>query len=182
MLARLGESRRSLQVIEDGCVPLGAMPEYIGAVRRAAERQRLQVVIFGHAGEGNLHVNLLPDLAEPDWQDRVAAVFEEVTEAVIALGGSPSGEHGDGRLRAHLLERVYGAEIVALFRRVKDAFDPKGIMNPGVKLPDPDQRPFGHLKVGDGAAPLPPRIEAGLREIERSAGYSLSRLELAGEY
>jgi FAD/FMN-containing dehydrogenase len=180
MLARLGESRRSLQVIEDGCVPLGAMPEYIGAVRRAAERQRLQVVIFGHAGEGNLHVNLLPDLAEPDWQDRVAAVFEEVTEAVIALGGSPSGEHGDGRLRAHLLERVYGAEIVALFRRVKDAFDPKGIMNPGVKLPD--QRPFGHLKVGDGAAPLPPRIEAGLREIERSAGYSLSRLELAGEY
>ena len=179
MLARLGESRRSLQVIEDGCVPLGAIPGYIAAVRRAADRQRLQIVIFGHAGQGNLHVNLLPDLAERDWQERVVAVFEEVTEAVIALGGSPSGEHGDGRLRAHLLERVYGPGIVALFRRVKDAFDPKGIMNPGVKLPDPGHRPFGHLKVGDGAAPLPPRIEAGLHEIERNAGYSLSRLELA---
>jgi FAD/FMN-containing dehydrogenase len=182
MLARLGESRRSLQVIEDGCVPLAAIPGYIIAVRQAAERHRLQVVIFGHAGEGNLHVNLLPDLAEPDWRERVVAVFEEVTEAVLALGGSPSGEHGDGRLRAHLLERVYGPGIVALFRRVKDAFDPKGIMNPGVKLPDPDQRPFAHLKVGDGAAPLPPRVEAGLREIERSAGYSLSRLELAESF
>ncbi|HSE51346.1 MAG TPA: FAD-linked oxidase C-terminal domain-containing protein [Gemmatimonadales bacterium] len=182
MLARLGESRRSLQVIEDGCVPLAAIPGYIAAVRRAAERQRLQIVIFGHAGEGNLHVNLLPDLAEPDWRERVVAVFEEVTEAVLALGGSPSGEHGDGRLRAHLLERVFGPEIVALFRLVKDAFDPRGIMNPGVKLPDPDHRPFGNLKVGDGAVPLPSRIEAGLREIERSAGYSLSRLDLAGDY
>jgi FAD/FMN-containing dehydrogenase len=161
---------------------LGAIPGYIGAVRQAAARQRLQVVIFGHAGEGNLHVNLLPDLAEPDWQERVVAIFEEVTEAVIALGGSPSGEHGDGRLRAHLLERVYGPEVVALFRLVKDAFDPKGIMNPGVKLPAPDHRPFGHLKVGDSAAPLPSRIEAGLREIERSAGYSLSRLELTEAY
>lgn len=182
MLARLGESRRSLQVIEDGCVPLGSIPDYIGAVRRATERQRLQVVIFGHAGEGNLHVNLLPDLAERDWQERVVAVFEEVTEAVIALGGSPSGEHGDGRLRAHLLERVYGPEIVALFRLVKDAFDPRGIMNPGVKLPEADHRPFGQLKVGEGAAPLPARIEAGLREIERSAGYSQSRLELTEAY
>lgn len=182
MLARLGDGRRSLQVIEDGCVPLGAIPEYIGAVHRAAERQRLQIVIFGHVGQGNLHVNLLPDLAETDWRERVVALFEEVTDAVIALGGSPSGEHGDGRLRAHLLERVYGAEIVALFRLVKDAFDPLGIMNPGVKLPGADQRYFANLKVGDAAAPLPPRIEAGLREIERSAGYSLSRLELTAEY
>lgn len=182
MLARLGESRRSLQVIEDGCVPLGAIPRYIAAVRRAAERQQLQVVIFGHAGQGNLHVNLLPDLAEGDWRERVVAVFEEVTDGVLSLGGSLSGEHGDGRLRAHVLERVYGAELVALFRRVKDAFDPLGIMNPGVKLTAGDQRPFGRLKVGDGAAPLPPRIEAGLREIERSAGYSLSRLELTAEY
>jgi FAD/FMN-containing dehydrogenase len=181
-LARLGESRRSLQVIEDGCVPLAAIPGYLAAVRRAAERQRLQVVVFGHAGEGNLHVNLLPDLAERDWQDRVVAVFEEVTEAIIALGGSPSGEHGDGRLRAHVLERVYGSEIVALFRLVKGAFDPQGILNPGIKLPAPDHRPFEDLKVGEGAAELPSRIEAGLREIERSAGYSLSRLDLADDW
>jgi len=55
-------------------------------------------------------------------------------------------------------------------------------MNPGIKLPAPDQQPFGHLKVGDEATPLPPRVEAGLREIERSAGYSQSRLDLTAEY
>ena len=67
-------------------------------------------------------------------------------------------------------------------RRIKRALDPKGIMNPGIKLPARDHQPFEDLKVGDGAAPLPPRIEAGLRGIERSAGYSLSRLELTAEY
>jgi len=179
MLARLGEGRRSLQVIEDACVPLAAMSDYITAVRQAGARNRIQLVIFGHAGSGNLHVNLLPDLAEKDWKSRVIAIFEEVTEVVLQLGGTPSGEHGDGRLRAHLLERVYGDEILRLFRLVKDAFDPLGILNPGIKLPSPDFQPFSDLKVGEDAADLPPRIEAGLREIERNAGYSLSRLDLA---
>jgi FAD/FMN-containing dehydrogenase len=180
MLARLGESRRSLQVIEDGCVPLAAMSRYIAAVRSAGERHKVQLVIFGHAGSGNLHVNLLPDLADADWKPRVIAIFEEVTEAVLRLGGTPSGEHGDGRLRAHLLERVYGADVVALFRLVKAAFDPAGIMNPGIKLPLPGHQAFANLKVGAEAEPLPARIEAGLREIERNAGYSLSRLDLTG--
>ena len=179
MLARLGEGRRSLQVIEDACVPLAAMSRYIAAVRAAGKRHKVQLVIFGHAGSGNLHVNLLPDPAEKDWKTRMVAIFDEVTEVVVDVGGTPSGEHGDGRLRAHLLERIYGAEIVALFRLVKDAFDPAGILNPGVKLPSPDFQPFENLKVGEDAAILPPRIEAGLREIERSAGYSQSRLELS---
>ncbi len=181
MLAGLGEGRRSLQVVEDACVPLEAMPRYIAAVRRAGERHKVHLVIFGHAGSGNLHVNLLPDVAEKNWKERVVAIFEEVTQTVVELGGTPSGEHGDGRLRAHLLERVYGPEIVALFRLVKNAFDPLGILNPGVKLPAPDHQPFANLKVGDGAVPLPPQIETGLRDIERSAGYALSRLELAGD-
>ena len=125
-------------------------------------------------------MNLLPDLAESDWKRRVLAIFEEVTDVILQLGGTPSGEHGDGRLRAHLLERVYGSEIVALFNLVKKAFDPAGIMNPGVKLPLPNALPFDDLKVGSDAVSLPPSIEAALREIERSAGYSLSRLDLAG--
>ncbi len=178
-LARLGEGRRSLQVIEDACVPLAAMSHYITAVRQAGARNRIQLVIFGHAGSGNLHVNLLPDLTQTDWKTRVIAIFEEVTEAVLRLGGTPSGEHGDGRLRAHVLERVYGAEILMLFRLVKEAFDPLGILNPGIKLPSPGFQPFSDLKVGEDAVTLPPRIEAGLREIERSAGYSQSRLDLA---
>ena len=180
MLAGLGPGRRSLQVIEDACVPLDAIGRYIAAVRRAGETHRIPLVIFGHAGQGNLHVNLLPDTTDPSWKPRVTALFDSVSEVVISLGGTLSGEHGDGRLRAGMLERVYGPEIVALFRRVKDAFDPGGIFNPGVKLPLPGQESFSDLKVGPEAEGLPPVIEAALREIERSAGYGQFRLELAG--
>jgi len=179
ILAGLGESRRSLQVIEDACVPPEAIGRYVEAVRQAGERHAMELVIFGHAGDGNLHVNLQPDVSLPGWERRVAAIFAEVTAVVAQLGGTLSGEHGDGRLRARALEAVYGPEIVALFRLVKEAFDPVGILNPGVKIPSEDDRPFAGLKVGAAAIKLPEDIEAGLREIERSAGYAMSRLELA---
>ena len=181
MLARLGESKRSMQVIEDGCVPLLAMPRYIEAVREAGRRHRIPVVIFGHAGEGNLHVNLLPDLSHPDWEVRVGAIFDEVTDAVVALGGTLSGEHGDGRLRGGVLERVFGTEVVRLMRLVKTAFDPLGILNPGIKLDAPAGPPLTNLKAGPHAAAIPPRVEALLRGIERDAGYAISRLTLADE-
>jgi hypothetical protein len=136
--------------------------------------------MFGHAGDGHLHVNLLPDVNQRGWESAVAGLLEEVTEAVAALGGTTSGEHGDGRLRAPSLTRMYGPEIVALFRRVKDAFDPGGVFNPGIILPD-DQPAISRLKVGSGAASLPPDIERALREIEVTGGYARPRLELAGE-
>jgi len=179
ILASLGESRRSLQVVEDACVPVDAITRYIEAVRHAGTRHHMELVIFGHLGDGNVHVNLQPDLATADWQPRIAAIFAELTEAVIALGGTLSGEHGDGRLRARASESLYGPEIVTLFRAIKAAFDPLGILNPGVKLPAEGERPLSALKVGAGAAALPDDIERGLREIERTARYSVSRLELA---
>jgi FAD/FMN-containing dehydrogenase len=178
ILQRLPADRRSLQVIEDGCVPLPKLGAYVSAIRTAAARQGLTVVIFGHAGDGNVHVNVLPELASPGWPGRVAALYEEVSAAVIGLGGTVSGEHGDGRLRAPLLERQYGAEVMELFRRVKTAFDPGGIFNPGVKLPG--ARPaLGDLKIGAGAATIPADIAEALREIERTGGYARSRLQLA---
>lgn len=178
ILAGLPETRRSLQVIEDGCVPVPRVGEYIRFVREAATRRGLEVVIFGHAGDGHIHVNLLPELARAGWEAEVAALLGEVTGEIVRLGGTPSGEHGDGRLRASLLERVYGADIVALFRRVKSAFDPHGILNPGVIVPD-GAAPITRLKAGTGAVALPPDIAAGLRQIERSGGYATPRLELA---
>src|ERR1043166_3403343 len=99
----------------------------------------------------------------------------------LSLGGTLSGEHGDGRLRAHALSTIFGAEIIELFRLVKQAFDPLGILNPGVKLPAGEDRPLGALKVGPAAAPIPADIEARLREVERDAAYAVSRLDLVGE-
>jgi FAD/FMN-containing dehydrogenase len=170
--------RRSMQVIEDGCVPLPRLGDYIRTVRRAAREADLTAVIFGHAGDGHVHVNLLPELDQPDWPARVERVYRTVTAEAIALGGTISGEHGDGRLRTPLLEAQYGIEIVDLFRRTKTAWDPHGIFNPGVKAGSAGD-PLGRLKFGPGAEPIPEDIAAALREIERSGGYARSRTQLA---
>jgi FAD/FMN-containing dehydrogenase len=180
MLARLSEHRRSLQVIEDGCVPPERVADYIRAVRQAAHNRGLDIVMFGHAGDGHIHVNLLPEVGQVGWEAAVASLLDEVTEALIELGGTPSGEHGDGRLRAASLTRVYGTELVELFRRVKHSFDPLGIFNPGIILPS-GQPPITRLKVGATAVPLPDDLQHALREIERTGGYGRCRLELAGE-
>ncbi len=180
ILAGLPETRRSLQVIEDGCVPVERMGDYVRAVREAAAERGLAVVIFGHAGDGHVHVNLLPEVARDGWEQAVASLLETVTAALIRLGGTPSGEHGDGRLRAGLLAGVYGAEVLGLFTRVKAAFDPLGILNPGVILPSLDAPPpISRLKLGKLAAALPDDIARALRDIERHGGYAQSRLALA---
>jgi len=182
ILAGLPESRRSLQVIEDGCVPVERMGEYVRAVREAAAERGLAVVIFGHAGDGHIHVNLLPEIGRAGWEESVASLLEAVTDTLVRLGGTPSGEHGDGRLRAGLLARVYGDEVMALFARTKRAFDPLGILNPGVILPGANGaagRPIRRLKVGVHAVALPDDIARGLRRIEQSGGYAQHRLELA---
>jgi FAD/FMN-containing dehydrogenase len=185
ILAGLPKDRRSLQVIEDACVPVDRMGEYIAAVRRLAAKRGLSVVMFGHAGDGHIHVNLLPELARGGWEAEVAGLLDDVTEVVIRLGGTPSGEHGDGRLRSGALLPLYGAEIVELFHQVKRAFDPLGIFNPGIILPCPEgphagEPPISRLKVGPDAVALPPDIQRALREIELSGGYARCRLELAG--
>lgn len=151
LIAARAGGRVSMQFIEDGVVPVERLPDYVRALRDTLERHGLPAVIFGHAGDGNLHVNPLVDVAAPGWQRKVEGIVYEVAEAVAALGGTMAGEHGDGRLRAPVLETVWGAETVALFRRVKEAFDPVGILNPGVILPLPGQRPLD--AIGEYPAP-----------------------------
>ena len=180
ILAGLPENRRSLQVIEDGCVPVEKMGDYIAAVRRSAAAHDLPVVMFGHAGDGHIHVNLLPELARKGWETAVASLLQEVTAAVIQLGGTPTGEHGDGRLRAGTLLDVYGPEILELFHAIKAAFDPLGIFNPGIILPS-GEPPISRLKVGVNAVPIPADLQRALRQIELTGGYGRCRLELAGE-
>lgn len=178
-LARLDDGRRSLQVVEDGCVPPDQLTAYLQAVDAATARAGVDAITFGHAGDGHLHVNLLPDLTAAGWEARVAQVYHEVNAAAIALGGTPSGEHGTGRLRAGLLEALYGAEIVALFGAVKRAFDPAGRWNPGVLLPD-GADPLTRLKVGRDAAALPDGAAEWLRALEGGARWGTPRWDPPG--
>jgi len=179
ILARLPETRRSMQLVEDGCVPLERLGAYVRLLRDAAARRGIPIVLFGHAGDGHVHANLLPDVTVPGWERALASLYEEVSAGVLALGGTPAGEHGDGRLRAPLVERLYGAEVATLFRELKAAFDPLTILNPGVILPARGDDPLRHLKVGADAAPIPDDIAAALRTIERTGGYATPRLSLA---
>ncbi len=174
ILAGLTDGRRSLQVIEDGCVPVPRLGDYLDAVESTARDQRLDVVMFGHAGDGHVHVNLLPNIHDSDWKQRVKAVFARVSDAVIRLGGTPSGEHGAGRLRAGLLESLYGAEVLACFRAVKYAFDPHGCFNPGVIVGDGSD-PFASVKVGADAPAMPAGVDEYLQRIESAARWADSR-------
>lgn len=178
-LARLPETQRSLQLVEDGCVPLERLDDYVAGIRAAADRRAIRVTIFGHAGDGHVHVNALPDLTRAGWRDELAGLFEDAANLLLRLGGTPSGEHGVGRLRAGLLERFYGQEVMALFGGVKRAYDPRSLCNPGVIIPPADWAPLADLKVGPAAAPIPDDIAARLREVERNAGWATPKLDLA---
>jgi FAD/FMN-containing dehydrogenase len=158
IIAQRTDNRVSMQFIEDGVVPVERLPDYILALRRTLGAHGVPAVIFGHAGDGNLHVNPLVDVTVPGWIGTVEAILLEITDEVKRLGGTMAGEHGDGRLRAPLLETIWGTEMVGRFRHVKYAFDPAGILNPGVILPLPGQRPLDAIREYS-AATLPARSE-----------------------
>ncbi len=146
LIAREAERGRiSTQFIEDCVVPPARLGEYLVGLDEILASAGFDAVIFGHAGDGNVHVNPLVDVESSDWRVRVRTVLDETTTLVAGLGGTMAGEHGDGRLRAPLLERIWGAEWFHRFRQVKDHFDPRGVLNPGVIIPLPGQDPLDGL-------------------------------------
>jgi FAD/FMN-containing dehydrogenase len=152
ILARRSGERRSTRFIEDACVPPARLPRFLAGLRDLLETHRLEAAVFGHAGDGLLHVNPLLDPADPDVGRKMEEIAAEYADRVVALGGALSGEHGDGRLRAPYLGRAFGS-VVDLFREVKSLFDPAGILNPGVKVGDAAQR----LSDGIDLSPRPER-------------------------
>ena len=172
---------RSMQLIEDGCVPPTRLPEYVRGVRAAFERHRFRGVIFGHAGDANVHVNPLIDVREPDWRARAEALLDEISTLTGRLGGTLTGEHGDGRLRAPLLSRVWTAEALARFAAVKRAFDPDAILNPGAKVALAGARPFDAVKYDPTLPALPEPARVALARVERERAYARSRLALLDE-
>jgi FAD/FMN-containing dehydrogenase len=127
-------SKKALPIIEDGIVPLDKFKEYLTGVYELFARNRLEVAVWGHAGDANLHMQPYLDLGQVGDRQQVFRIMDEYYSLVMSLGGSTSGEHNDGRLRAPYLERLYGQQIYGIFQKIKLICDPYGTMNPGVKL------------------------------------------------
>jgi glycolate oxidase len=129
--------RRPNKLGEDIAIPRSAIPEMARRVRAIAARYDLEIPLFGHIGDGNLHPNILCDRRDRAEMERVTAAARAIFEAAVELGGTLSGEHGIGLLKKQFLELDLGSDAIALMRRIKDAIDPNGIMNPGKIFPDP---------------------------------------------
>jgi len=143
--ARADRGLVSMQFIEDSVVPPGRLSDYLHGLDAILADEGTDAVIFGHAGDGNVHVNPLVDVLRPDWRERVGRILERTVTLVAGLGGTLSGEHGDGRLRAPFHARIFGPEVEAAFRLVKRTLDPQGILNPGVVVAAEGQDPLEGL-------------------------------------
>ncbi len=141
--ARLWSARKSLsyatrkmathKIAEDIVVPRSRISALLDETQRIGERENVRHLTYGHAGDGNLHVNFLWD--SPDEEPRVARAVEALMRSTIQLGGTLSGEHGVGLAKARYLRFEQSEELITLQKDIKRVFDPKGLLNPGKIFP-----------------------------------------------
>jgi glycolate oxidase subunit GlcD len=129
-------AQRGGKLSEDIAVPVERLAEAVRGTVAIGERHGLPSCSWGHAGDGNVHATFLLDPGDAGERDRAAAAAEDLFDLALELGGTLSGEHGLGRLKAHRLADQLDPATLALQRAVKDALDPKGLLNPGAKLRD----------------------------------------------
>ena len=145
-IVRLWAARRSLshavkriaplKINEDVVVPVGRLAQLVSAIEALAQTHQLPIVAFGHAGNGNLHVNIMVDHGRSEEIARARTCRAALIHVVIGLGGSLSGEHGIGSEKRHFVPLEVDAPTLDLMRGLKRLFDPQGVLNPGKKLPD----------------------------------------------
>jgi glycolate oxidase len=117
---------------EDCVVPRSKIPEFLVELKTYLESKKLRSVMFGHAGDGNVHVDVLKgDMDYALWKDGLPELKRQIYRRAIALGGTITGEHGIGFIRREYLSMALSPEAIELLKRIKQAFDPKGILNPG---------------------------------------------------
>jgi glycolate oxidase len=116
---------------EDISVPRAAFPEVVRRIQAISETSGFPIAVFGHAGDGNIHPSVLCDLNIPGEAERVHQAIDEIFTAALAVGGTLSGEHGIGITKRPYIVQALGEVGVKTLMAVKQAFDPKGILNPG---------------------------------------------------
>lgn len=142
---RLWAARRALspalrtiaagKINEDVVVPVSRIPDLVAGVESLADEFNLTIVVFGHAGNGNLHVNLLYDPQDADESTRAHSALPRVFALTLSLGGTLSGEHGIGLAKRDFMADAFSPATLSAMRAIKQALDPDGILNPGKVLP-----------------------------------------------
>ncbi|REJ37759.1 MAG: FAD-binding oxidoreductase, partial [Bacillota bacterium] len=149
IMYRMPGDAKPVPFIEDMAVPPRALPDYVRGLKELFAGYGVDSVIYAHAGDGCLHIRPVLNLKDPADVEKMARLAADACRLVLSLGGSMTGEHGDGLSRSQWIRIQYGERLYEAFRRVKQAFDPQGIMNPGkIVADDPDLR--RHLRYGNG--------------------------------
>lgn len=133
-------SIKPTKISEDATVPRSKIPAMFQRLKEIREKYNVHLVVFGHAGDGNLHPNIVADERDEEEMRRVEKAVEEIFEAAVALGGTLSGEHGIGLMKAPFMEMELGKDGLHLMKLMKEVWDPQNILNPGKIFPEPGQR------------------------------------------
>lgn len=146
LLGRKVGDTKPIAFVEDTGVDPHRLGEYVTRFQQMLTRYGAEADIYGHAGQGCLHIRVNVNLKTADGVRTMRDIAEASADLVVEFGGSLSGEHGDGLARSEFLERMFGPDVTRLFKQVKQSFDPEGIMNPG-KIVDPEAMDT-HLRYG----------------------------------
>jgi len=136
---RVGEAVKASSIYkeEDTVVPRGMLPDLMVAVKSIGEKYGFRSICYGHAGDGNLHINILrDDLSDQVWSEELNKAIRELFDVVVAMGGTLSGEHGIGLVQKDFMDIAFSPDELSILKMIKNGFDPKGIMNPGKMFPN----------------------------------------------
>lgn len=127
-------AKKALPIIEDGCVHSSLLPEFFKRAYELFEKYDLQIAVWGHAGDANLHMQPFMDLSDPKDRAKIFDLIKDFYAMVLDLHGTTCAEHNDGLTRSPLLKSLFGAEVYQIFREVKEIFDPYKFLNPMKKV------------------------------------------------
>ncbi|MCI0459968.1 MAG: FAD-binding protein [Gemmataceae bacterium] len=180
LLLGLPGDRKPVTFVEDTAVTPERLPEFATRFREVLARHGTDGAFYGHASVGCLHIRPVLNLKDPADVARMRAIMEDITDLVLSFGGALSGEHGDGLARSEWNRKMFGDAVYQAFRRVKHAFDPHGLLNPGKVVDAPPMTE--QLRYGPGYSPEEPEVlfdysaqEGFVRSVEMCNGSGVCR-------